>query len=107
MSGVFQNIDPPTPHRPAGVPPRLWCGGRTHSLGGEGVGAQYFWKTPDTALYSKYVTTLCSEPTTTYLYSVQSYNKISIHLHVYVHVIGTGLTFFGGNFTMIRTENDR
>jgi hypothetical protein len=26
MSGVFRNIDPP-----------LWCGGRTHSLGGEGV----------------------------------------------------------------------
>jgi hypothetical protein len=24
------------------VPPRLWCGGRTHSLGGEGVGGQYF-----------------------------------------------------------------
>jgi hypothetical protein len=22
-------------------PPRLWCGGRTHSLGGEGVGGQY------------------------------------------------------------------
>jgi hypothetical protein len=22
--------------------PRLWCGGRTHSLGGEGVGGQYF-----------------------------------------------------------------
>jgi hypothetical protein len=33
MSGVFQNIDPP---------PRLWCGGRTHSLGGKGVGGQYF-----------------------------------------------------------------
>jgi hypothetical protein len=42
MSGVFQNIDPPTPHRPASVYPpplsRLWCGERTHSLGGEGVG---------------------------------------------------------------------
>jgi hypothetical protein len=32
MSGVH----PPPP------PPRLWCGGRTHSLGGEGVGVQYF-----------------------------------------------------------------
>ncbi len=25
---------------PECVPPRLWCGGRTHSLGGEGVGGQ-------------------------------------------------------------------
>jgi hypothetical protein len=32
MSGVFQNIDP---HH-------LWCGGRTHSLGGKGVGGLYF-----------------------------------------------------------------
>jgi hypothetical protein len=39
MSGVFQNIDPPTPSPPGEcVPPRLWCGGRTHSLGEEGVG---------------------------------------------------------------------
>jgi hypothetical protein len=34
-----KNIDPPPPHRhrPASVYP-LWCGGRTHSLDGEGVG---------------------------------------------------------------------
>ncbi len=38
MSGIFQNIDPPPPHRPARVCPRLWCGGRTHSLDGEGGG---------------------------------------------------------------------
>jgi hypothetical protein len=39
MSGVFRNIDPPPPHRPASVYSlRLWCGGRTHSPGGEGVG---------------------------------------------------------------------
>jgi hypothetical protein len=43
VSGVFQNIDPPTPSPPVEcVPPRLWCGGRTHSLGGERVGGQYF-----------------------------------------------------------------
>ncbi len=36
MSGVFQNIDPPPPQSPPGE--CLWCGGRTHSLGGEGVG---------------------------------------------------------------------
>ncbi len=43
-----------TPHRPASVcvPPRLLCGGRTHSLVGEGGGGSIFWKTPDTALYS-------------------------------------------------------
>jgi hypothetical protein len=52
MSGVFQNIDPPPPH----------CGGRTHSLGGERGGGSIFWKTPDTALYSTYVSTLCYLP---------------------------------------------
>ncbi len=56
MSGVFQNIDPPTSSPPGEcVPSRLWCGGRTHSLGGEGVGGSIFWKMPDTALYSTYV----------------------------------------------------
>jgi hypothetical protein len=36
MSGVFQNIDPPPPSLPGErVPPGLWCGGRTHSQGGE------------------------------------------------------------------------
>jgi hypothetical protein len=64
MSGVFQNIeniDPPTPHPPASVyPPPPPGGGRTHSLGGEGVGGNSLivWKTPDTALYSAYVSTL-------------------------------------------------
>ncbi len=38
MSLVFQNIDPHTPlnARRLWGTPRLWCGGRTHSLGGEG-----------------------------------------------------------------------
>ncbi len=58
MAGVFQNIDPPPPSPPGEcVLPRLWCGGRTHSLGGEGGGRSIFWKTSDTALYSTYVTT--------------------------------------------------
>jgi hypothetical protein len=35
MSGAVRNIDPPPPHRPASVYQRR---GRTHSLGGEGVG---------------------------------------------------------------------
>jgi hypothetical protein len=59
MAGVFQNIEPP--HRPASVYPRLWCGGRTHSLVGEGGGGSIFWKTPDKDLYSTYVSTLCSQ----------------------------------------------
>jgi hypothetical protein len=51
MSGVFQNFDPAPPHRRRVCTPRLWCRGRTHSLGGKR-------KTPDTALYSTYVSTL-------------------------------------------------
>ncbi len=38
MSGVLQNIDLPTPSPPGECvppPPPLWCGGRTHSLGGK------------------------------------------------------------------------
>ncbi len=48
---------PPPPPPP---PPPLWCGGRTHSppMGGEGRGGSIFWKTPYTALYSTYVSTL-------------------------------------------------
>jgi hypothetical protein len=47
------------PARRVRVPPRLWCGVRIHSLGGEGGEGSIFWKTPDTALYSTYVSTLC------------------------------------------------
>ncbi len=53
---------PPTPSPPGEcVPPSpsLWCGGRTHSLGGGGGGGgSIFWMTPDTALHSTYVSTL-------------------------------------------------
>jgi hypothetical protein len=47
MPGVFRTIDPPPTPSPPGecVPPpplRIWCGRRTHSLGGEGVGVQKF-----------------------------------------------------------------
>ena len=62
MSGVFQNIDPPYPNpSPPGecVPPAFGAGGRTHSLGEEGGGVSIVRKTPDTALYSVYVSTLC------------------------------------------------
>ncbi len=62
MSGVFQNIDPSPPHRPASVYLCLWCGGRTQSLGAEGGRGSIFWKTPDTALYSTYVSNLWNLP---------------------------------------------
>jgi hypothetical protein len=63
MSGVFQNIDSPSPLI-AGecVSPAFGAGGRTHSLGGEGGGGSIFLKTSDTALYSTYVSTLWSNP---------------------------------------------
>ncbi len=31
--------------------PRLWCGGRPHSLGGKGGGGSIFWETPALYLY--------------------------------------------------------
>jgi hypothetical protein len=62
MSGVFQNIDPPPPHRPASVypPPRMVRGEDTLA-GWRGGGGSIIWKTPDTALSSTYVSTLCLE----------------------------------------------
>ncbi len=59
MSGVFRNIDPPPPHRPARVypPPRLLCGGRALARW-RGGGVEIVRKTPDTALYSIFVS-LC------------------------------------------------
>jgi hypothetical protein len=55
MSGVFQKYWPPTPLTARRVcTPRLRCGGRTHSLVGEGGGGV----NKDTAMYSTYVSTL-------------------------------------------------
>jgi hypothetical protein len=51
MSGVFLNIDPHPPHLPARVYPAF-------GAGREGGGGSIFWKTPGTALYSTYVSTL-------------------------------------------------
>ncbi len=50
MSGVFRNIDPPPPHRLGSVYPPAF---------GAGVGGSIVRKTPDTALYSIYVSTVC------------------------------------------------
>jgi hypothetical protein len=80
MSDVLQNIDPPPPSPPGEcVPPAFgagvlgedtlagWRGGwgvniledARHRIGLlEGGGRSIFWKTPDTALYSTYVSTL-------------------------------------------------
>jgi hypothetical protein len=59
MSGVFQNIDPPPPGEC--VPPALGAGGGYTRWVERGVGAggSIFWKTPDTALYYTYVSTMC------------------------------------------------
>jgi hypothetical protein len=56
MSHVFQNIDPPIPSLPGEGPPVVR--GRTLA-GWRGGGGSIFWKTPDTALYSTYASTLC------------------------------------------------
>ncbi len=65
MSLVFQNIDPPHPPLcPASVQctPRLCCGGRTHSPGGEGDGGSIFWKTRDIGLPSYSIISLRTQP---------------------------------------------
>ncbi len=58
MSCVFQNIDPPPTSPPGECVPRLRCGGEDTLAGWKGGGGSIFWKTPDTALYSTYVSTL-------------------------------------------------
>jgi hypothetical protein len=59
MSGVFQTIDPPPPHRPASVYPPSLVRGEDPLAWGKGGGGSIVWKTPDSALYSAYVSTLC------------------------------------------------
>ncbi len=60
MSGVFPNIDPPAPHCPASVyPPAIGAGGGHTRWAERGWGSiVWVWKTPDTALYYIYVSTL-------------------------------------------------
>jgi hypothetical protein len=59
MSGVFQkNIDPPPPHRPAIVYPPPLVRREDTLAGGRRGGGSIYWKTPDTALYSTYLSTL-------------------------------------------------
>jgi hypothetical protein len=56
MSGVFQNIDLPSPHRPASVYHPAFGGvrGEDTLAGWREDRGSIFWKTPDTALYSTY-----------------------------------------------------
>jgi hypothetical protein len=62
MSDVFQNIDPPTPSPPASVypPPHSppLVRGEDTLAAWRGGGGSVVRKTPDTALYSIYVSTL-------------------------------------------------
>ncbi len=59
MSGVFRTIDPPPPHRPASVYSPSLVRGEDILAGWRGGGGSIVRKTPDTALYSMYVSTLC------------------------------------------------
>jgi hypothetical protein len=56
MSGVFKNIDPPTGRRVCN--PAFGAGGQDTFAGWRGDGGSIVRKTPDTALYSTYVSTL-------------------------------------------------
>jgi hypothetical protein len=53
MSGVFQNIDPSPPGECVPPPPG-GAVGRTHSLGGEGVGGQFFGRHSSVLYICKY-----------------------------------------------------
>ncbi len=80
-SEILRNIDLPSPHRSASVwvPPRLWCGQGVDTLAGRrGGGGSIVRKTPDTVLYSIYVSTLCSPPTT--LYSLEWQGEIVLYM---------------------------
>jgi hypothetical protein len=69
MSGVFRNIDPPPPpHRPASMyPPAFGAGGGHTRWVERGWGVNIVRKTPDTAVYSIYLRTLCKGCTVAYL----------------------------------------
>jgi hypothetical protein len=65
MSGVFQNIDPPPPYRPASVyppPPSFGAGGGHTRWVERGAGGQYLEDARySSVLYSSYVSTLWLE----------------------------------------------
>ncbi len=79
-------LTPPTPSPPGEcVPHRLWCGGRTHSLGLKGGWGKIFWKTPDTALYSTNVSTLWITVLSIKSKPQKNFRKIcTVHILIYV-----------------------
>jgi hypothetical protein len=75
MSGVFRNIDPPTPS-----PPGVVGGGGEDTLAGwRGGRGSIVRKTPDTVLYSIYVSTLWLH---------RSQNGLKNHFYLLVQNLG-------------------
>jgi hypothetical protein len=60
MSGFFRNIDPPPLTARRVCTPLPLVRGEDKLAGWRGSGGSIVWKTPDTALYSIYVSTLCT-----------------------------------------------
>ncbi len=74
MSGVFRNIDPPAPltARRVCTPPLPAFGAGEDTLAGwRGGGGSIVPETPDTALYSIYVSTLWVIPNDCLVYSAE------------------------------------
>ncbi len=61
------------------------CGGRTHSLGGEGGGGSIFWKKPDIGLASYSIISLWFNKCT--VYSILLMYHGSLKYVLYVHFI--------------------
>jgi hypothetical protein len=67
MSGIFQNIDPHPPHRPASVYPPPLVRGEDTLAGWRGGWGVNILEDADTALYSTYVSTLWLKVSLCYL----------------------------------------
>jgi hypothetical protein len=80
MSGVFQNIDPHplTAWRVCTPPPPPLVRGEETLARWKGGGGSIFWKTPDTALYSTYVSTLGSTQKIVFLGRLLNYQYMPL-----------------------------
>ncbi len=86
MYGVSQNIDPPPPSPPGEcVHPRLWCGGRTHSQGGEGVGGQQF-RRRQTLLCTLHLQVLCGLGRQHVIEQIYPFTNVEQVLQVLIHI---------------------